>query len=469
MIDLPKPGNYVVRAPQTEAFSQGLIQHWLNSQEETAFKSCLWITTSPQGEVFKFLKPYLGHRAKTPKGLDVVSARSLWKKGEIHGSIRQLCRSLNTLCILKPALVIIEHAWLWFDHQSETLNKRNPMAQMQLLHQWALHAQASVVTVAQGDLPPWSVFADGLADVNEQGNFDFRPWWPTQWGIQTSLWNDPSEMAKLPVHHILDSQRFQGIKQLAQACHNLRFSDNAVQGIHIQTHSELSSLDASVLLRMGADSVLHKNEDPATWLGLPKDTIQEHDPKEVALFENTVLFARDLHEVFMPGQLTLISNQSFATCGLMMLELTKRWSMHCSITRFSLMPHMAAQTALRLANWSKATCVFTATREAVYVLKIWDSEPNESSYSEWLDTCFNEELNNLFSGNIQFIGTEKKTELLADLSEEPEPLSLENLILSDTNQQIRLTELWDDNRNTHEETNRPWLQRMNQLLKGEQA
>ena len=35
MIDLPKPGAYVVRAPHANHFSQGLVQHWLGSQEET--------------------------------------------------------------------------------------------------------------------------------------------------------------------------------------------------------------------------------------------------------------------------------------------------------------------------------------------------------------------------------------------------------------------------------------------------
>ena len=468
MIDLPKPGAYVVRAPHAEDFSKSLVQHWLNSQEETPFKSCLWVTTSAQDDVFKFLEPYLSHRTKTPRGLDVVSARDLWKKGQTRNSVRQLCRSLNTMCFLKPALVIIENALLWFDDQSETLNKRNPMAQMQLLHRWALHAQASVLTIEQGDLPPWSVFADGLADLNAQGHFDFRPWWPTQWGMQTSLWNNPEDMGQLLIHHVLDSERFENIKQLAQTCYHLRFSSNAMQGIHIQTHNELSSLDASVLLRMGADSVLQKNEDPATWLGLPKNKIHAPNLTSQATSHDTVLFARDLHEVFMPGQLTLISNHAFATCGLMMLELTQQWSMHCSITRFSLLPHMAAQTALRLANWSKATCVFTATREAVYVLKIWNFEPDESSYAEWIDSCFNEQLNNLFSGDIQFIGTEKKTELLADLDEEPNPLSIENLMPSDTFEEVRLTELWDENRNI-DETNRPWLRRISQLLKGEQA
>lgn len=468
MIDLPKPGAYVLRAPHAGKFSQGLVQHWLDSQEETSFQSCLWLTTCPQGDVLQLLEPYLGHRGKAPKGLDVVSARDLWKKGEARSSIRQLCQSLDTLCVLKPSLVIIEHAWLWFNQEGEALNNRNPMAHMRLLHRWALHAQASVVAVVQGDLPQWSVFADGLADVNEQGDFEFRPWWPTQWGMQTNLWTDPGEMRQLPVHHVLDSQRFEGLKQLAQACHRLRFADNAAHSIHVQAHGELSSLDASVLLRLGADSVLRNNEDPATWLGLPQNRIHQSNQQDLPKSEDAINFARDLHEVFMPGMLTLVSNPTFATHGSMMLELAQRWSMHSTITRFSLMRHMTAQTALRLANWSLATCVFTATREAIYVLKIWNEEPDESSYRQWLGSCFREELTTLFSGDIQFIGIKKQTELLADLNEELEPLSVEDLMAADPNEPVELAELWDENRDMTG-TNRPWLQRMTQLFNGGHA
>lgn len=468
MIDLPKPGAYVLRAPHAGNFSQGLVQHWLDSQEETSFKACLWLTTSPQGEVRNMLEPYLSHRAKAPKGLDVVSVRDLWRQGRAHTGVRQLCRSLNTLCVLKPSLVIIEHAGLWFNQEGEALNKRNPMAHMRLLHQWAQYAQASVVTVVQGDLPQWSVFADGLADVNEQGDFGFRPWWPTQWGMQTNLWTDPKQMAQLPVHHVLDSQRFDGLKQLAQACHRIRFSDNVASSVHVKAHGELNSLDGSVLLRMGADTVMLNNEDPETWLGLPKNKIQQPNLNNLPDSADASNFARDLHEVFMPGQLTLVPNPTFATHGLMMLDLAQRWSMHSTITRLSLMRHMTAQTALRLANWSRATCVFTATREAIYVFKIWDEEPDETSYRQWLGSCFREELATLFSGDIQFIGMEKQAELLADLNEELEPLSVEDLMAADPNEPVKLAELWDENRDmTH--TNRPWLKRLTQLLSGEQT
>lgn len=463
MIDLPKPGAYVVRAPHANRFSQSLVQHWLDSQEETPFKSCLWLTASPKNEVRSLLEPYLLKRAGAPKGLDVVSVRNLWAKGHAKNGIRQLCRSLNTLCVLKPALVIIEHAELWFDDSKESLDRQNPLAQMRLLHQWAHHAQAHVVTTVQGDLPEWSTFADGLADVSDFGEFEFRPWWPSQWGLQTNLWNDTSELSKLPMHHVLDSTVFGNLKQLAQASHSLRFENDKQHGIHIRTHGEVSAQDASVLLRMGADTVWLHEQNMETWLGL--DTGQVNKPSTHDYLPKTHLntFSRDLHEVFMPGLLTVVANPTFAAQGLMMLQLSKQWSMHCTLTRLSLMRHMTAQTALRLANWSQATCVFTATREAIYLLKMWDSEPDEASYRQWLESCFRESLPVLFSGDIQFLGEETQSELLADLHEELEPLSVLDLMGSDQNESSKLAELWDETPEALNQ-NRPWTQRLNALL-----
>lgn len=465
MIDLPKPGAYVVRAPHAKNFTQGLVQHWLNSQEETPFKACLWLTVSPQQEVLHFLEPYLLKRSQAPKGLDVVSVRNLLHRKNTKTGVRELCRSLNTLCVLQPALVIIENAELWFDRGDEALDQQNPMAQMRLLRQWANYAKAHVVTPVQNDLPSWSVFADGLADVSDLGEFEFRPWWPTEWGLQTNLWTDAESASPTQVHRVLDSQHFGGLKALAQACHALRFGNNTQEGIHVQGHGELNRQDASVLLRIGADTVWLQAENIQTWLGLSERQIKNTQPGDIAHNTPGGNFARDLHEVFTPGLLTVVSNPTFAAQGLMMLELAKRWSVTCSLTRLSLMRHMTAQTALRLANWSQATCMFTATREAIYVMKLWESEPDESTYRNWLESCFRENMAVLFSGDIQFLGEQTQAELLADLFNELESFSVDDLMGSDFNEPVKLAELWDD---APEATNqdRPWMKRMGQLLRG---
>lgn len=465
MIDLPKPGAYVVRAPHAKNFTQGLVQHWLDSQEETPFKACLWLTVSPQKEVREFLEPYLFKRSQAPKGLDVVSVRNLLRQKNVKTGVRDLCRSLDTLCVLQPALVIIENAELWFDCGEETLEHQNPMAQMRLLRQWASYAKAHVVTPVQNELPSWSVFADGLADVNDLGEFEFLPWWPTQWGLQTSLWSNADSASRTQTHRVLDSKTFGGLKELAQACHALRFGGNTLEGVHVKAHGELNRQDASVLLRIGADSVWLQPENMGIWLGVSARQLIATEPADIAGKGITSNFARDLHEVFMPGLLTVVSNPTFAAQGLMLLELAKRWSVNCSITRLSLMQHMTAKTALRLANWSKATCMFTATREAIYVMKLWESEPDESTYRNWLESCFRENMAVLFSGDIQFIGEQTQAELLADLFDELESFSVEDLMGSDYNEPVKLAELWDI---VPEALNneRPWTKRLGGLLGG---
>ena len=121
MIDLPKPGAYVVRTAQANNFSKNLVLNWLGFPAISPMKACLWLTASPNNEVQSLLEPYLLKRADATKGLDVVSVRDMVQKGCPTNSIRQLCRSLNTLSILQPTLVILEHAELWFNNSQEPL------------------------------------------------------------------------------------------------------------------------------------------------------------------------------------------------------------------------------------------------------------------------------------------------------------------------------------------------------------
>lgn len=460
-MDLPKPGAYVVRANQVDTLTRELVQGWLDSQEETPFKACLWLTAAPTQKVRTFLEPFLLQPGGAPKGLDVVSIRKLLEAGGGEEGVRALCRSLNTLCVLQPALVILEHAALWFNDASEPLAQRNQQAQMRLLQQWARYAHAHVVVPVEADLPPWAAFADGLADVSNQGQFEFRPWWPTQWGLQSSLWNEPAQLGKIGAHHLLDSRGYETLSALAAHCHQLRFEEPGQHAVHVQGNGELTSQDASVLLRLGADTVWLNREKVESWLGIGHIQLQRHDKEKPAASTH---FARDLHEVFTPGQLTLLAAPDFSVNGLMLLQLARRWSVHCSITRLSLMRHMTAQTAMRLVNWGDAGAVFTATREAVYLLKLWPSEPAESSYREWLDGCFREKLPVLFSGDIQFIGHDTQVTLLNDLHEELEPLSVEDILASPVEEHIQLAELWNQTGQAGQ-TSRPWAQRLG-LLQG---
>ncbi|HEX4844100.1 MAG TPA: hypothetical protein VFV57_10550 [Limnobacter sp.] len=461
MFDLPKPGVYVVRAPNADACAMAVVEHWLLSQEDTRYKACLWLTGIAQNAVRDMLHPHMRkHRA--PRGLDVISVRDLRKQADDAGGIRTLCRSLDTLRVLDPALVIVEHADLWFQSTSMPLDQRNPMDQLRLLHQWALHANAHVLLPVQQDLPAWGVFADGLADVDALFQFEFRPWWPTAYGLHSSLWNEPESLAAVDVHHVVDAAHCESTGQLARLCHSLRFAEAGPCAIHVLGRHQVSEQDASVLLRLGADTVLHDGAQLSTWVGVPETRLQALSTELMDAYVANRHFARDLHEVFMPGMLTVLPTPEFARQGLMLLKLAKRWHVHCSLARMSLMPHMTARTALKLIDWNVSACVFTASREALYILKLWPSEPDDHTLRDWLEACFREPLAVLFSGDVIFSDAQQE-DLLRDLHEELEPLQVADL-LDDDLQELDLEMLWRDESNAGRE--RPWTTRLTKMIQG---
>ncbi|HEX4916896.1 MAG TPA: hypothetical protein VFV43_03250 [Limnobacter sp.] len=459
MFDLPKPGVYVVRAPHVDGCTMAMVEHWLLSQEETRYKACLWLTAIAQNVVRDLLQTHMRKR-RAPKGLDVISIRELIRRSLDAGGIRALCRSLDTLRVLDPTLVIVEYADLWFKSADMPLDQRNAMDQMRLLHQWALHANAHVLLPVQNDLPTWSVFADGLADVDAIFQFDFRPWWPTAYGLHSSLWNEPDSLPELPVHHVVDADHCESIGQLARLCHSLRFSEPGSSAIHVLGRHKVNEQDASVLLRLGADTVLTDGTQLSSWVGVPETRLQALDTGLMPPHIANPHFARDLHEVFMPGMLTVLPMPEFSRQGLMLLKLAKRWHVHCSLARLSLMPHMTARTALKLINWNASACAFTASREALYAIKLWPLPPSDQDFRDWLEACFREPLAVLFSGDVVFSDAQQE-DLLHDLHEELEPLQITDL-LDDDLQEPDLEALWGDE--SHATQERPWTNRLNTFV-----
>lgn len=98
-------------------------------------------------------------------------------------------------------------------------------------------------------------------------------------------------------------------------------------------------------------------------------------------------------------------------------------------------------------------------------MRLWEQEPDETHYRQWLESCFRENMAVLFSGDIQFMSENTQRDLLADLHEELEPLSVQELMGEDFNESDQLAELWD---NTPDALNldRPWMKRMGRLLDG---
>lgn len=465
MIDLAKPGTYVVKADSAREFAHTLIQDWLESQGGSKFKGCLWLTTRSQHEVREIIQPHLGKPHPFLKGLDVVSSRAMLKQGDNKATVRQLCRALESLTVLKPVLIVLEEPNIWFNNADDSIDQRNALSHMRILNRWANHAKACVVASVENEAPRWAVFADGYADVSQNGAFEYRPWWPTTWGIQTDLWNTGEDLQALTTHHLVQTQHCESLKDVARICHHLRFGTQSQAGIHVQADKDLSMQDASVLLRLGADSVsLDPDSTQSPTRNMAPEHIQTFTPGHSLAFDMDSKFGQDLHEVFMPGMLTILNNQVFSREGLMLLTLAEHWQMHLSLTRLSLLPHMSAQTALRLCNWTEGTCVFTATREAVYAMKLWVQPPTDKAYDEWLGNCFRENIHVLFSGEIQFTGQAQQAALFQDLHNEMEPIQVNELPENEINAPDALTDVWVENPLIRDPA-RPWMQRFHGLIK----
>ncbi|WP_370260856.1 hypothetical protein [Limnobacter sp.] len=462
MFDLPKAGVYVVRANQAETCATRMVEHWLRTRKQERFKSCLWMSASPQHTLRAVLEPHLSSRRRAPKGLDVVSVRQLLKHPQHDAGVRTLCRSLDTLLVLKPALVIIERADLWFNNPDLPVEQRNPLEQMRLLHQWARYANAHVLLPVEGELPNWGVFADGLADVSDALELEFRPWWPSAHALQSDLWNEPGSLPALTNHKVVDLRLCPSLGAVARLCHSLRFEHAGPLGVHVVGAEGLNSRDASVLLRMGADTVLPNEQDLPECTGVPTAQLQHLDSELVEQQHTSDYFAKDLHEVFMPGMVRVLPAPLFARQGFMLLTLATHWDVHCTVTRLSLMPHMTAKTALKLADWANSACVYTATREALYSIKLWPSVPDEATYRAWLESCFREALPALFSGDVLFEGVQRDA-LLRDLHEELEPLNV-GALLDDDLQEADLEVIWGNESDAV--AARPWSARLDALLKG---
>ncbi|HEY1059914.1 MAG TPA: hypothetical protein VGE55_14405 [Limnobacter sp.] len=454
MIQNTDAGVYAIRSANAQGTAQGMVQGWLRQDPDFgAIRGCLWMTASPQGRVRSFLQPYLQKRSSAPKGLDVVSVRHLLAREGGEEGVKQLCRSLNSLVVLKPGLVILEHPDLWFDHGDAELSALNPLFQMRLMQRWARYAHCKVLLCIEGEIPHWCAFADGLAELDERGEPEFLPWWPVGKGaFQSALWNPNEHTAELACV-VVREQDCGSLQQLGHTVHSARFNADSPLRILVQLNNPDTLTDASVLLRLGADEVTL----PAQANNLQPVTGAVMTP---ALIDDTQgsLFSRDLHEIFMPGQLSLLSNHAFARLGLMMLGVASHWDMQCTITRLSLQGHITAQTAMKLVNFGEAACMFTATREAIYLMKLWSQTPTDTHLSEWLDQCFRERIPVIASGHVHVVDATSQADLLADLEGELEPIAPEMLMTDALNTPEQLAEVWSDTNNIH--NNRPWGQRM---------
>jgi hypothetical protein len=449
MLTLPRPGVYAIRSEHAQRLAQTTVDTWLNAQEARTTPACLWLTSRSEADIHRALKLHLRLGGPHIKGLDVVSTRPLSTQGKNPSGIRQLCRALNSLIVLQPALVVIEHAELWFDHGHEPLEHRSTHAQMALLQRWAHYANAHIILPITNPLPAWCVFANGLADADPSGRITFSAWWPTPTGLTTALWNTPSPTPTPRIE--LHSTHFATRRDLAAHIHRLRYGSQHPVEIHLHVPHTLHQQDCAILLRLGADTLQFEHAAPSTHATHSGIEPLEH-------------FAKDLHELFMPGQLNVLSASDFAAQSMMMRHFSAHWGLQCSLTRLPLLPHVTALAALRLINFDRASCMFTATHDSVYALKLWQHAPTENHIRQELAHSFHDQLQSLFSGDYHSTDPQEQHTLLHTLDQTPNPISMAQLHEEPRFEDpAQLTDVWPEYA-PNTPTQRPWLARLNTLL-----
>jgi hypothetical protein len=457
MLSFECPGVYVVRAHSADQFAQSTVEAWLNTNGLSPYTSCLWLTARPQNDIQTSLRFYLDQKnAPHLKGLNVVSIRPLFTHGGGPEGIRQLCRALNSMIVLKPALVVIEHADLWFDQGNEPLEHSHPFADMALLQRWAKHANAHIVLPCSENLAPWSVFASGLTSLNESGHMEFSPWWRKARGFVSQLWNHtPATQHGLLLH----AKQFASPKHLAIRVHRLRNTHPSDYDIQVRTQGEIHEHDAPALLRLGADAVhLEDPRQPHIQTQTPHRELTSEAPLEH--------FAQDLHEALMPGQLTLHGNVQFATYCTMMRQLGEHWGMHSSLTRLSLLPHISPIVAVRLINFGISAGLFTLHNDSLYAFKWWATPPSDEQVLKWLKSSFHDALSSAFAGDIHILNTEGQDTMLSTLYNNPTLLPLDTLRNQGFEAPAPLSDLWTE-LSTHTTAPRPWTKRLNTWLSQE--
>lgn len=452
MLSFECPGVYVVRAHHADQFAQSTVEAWLTTNGLSPYKSCLWLTARPEHEIQSSLRFHLEQK-HTPhlKGLDVVSIRPLLTHGGGPEGIRQLCRALNSLIVLKPALVVIEHADLWFDHGDEPLEHKHPFAEMSLFQRWAQHAKAHVVLPCPDNLAPWTVFASGLTDLNESGHMAFSPWWRKARGLVSQLWNN----APATQHGVLlHAKQFASPKQLAIRIHRLRNTYPSDFDIQVRTLGTLNEQDASLLLRLGADAVHLEDSRQTQTKAMPQEPLSEPALEH---------FAQDLHEALMPGQLTIHGNIQFASYCTMMRQLGQHWGMHSSLTRLCLLPHVSPMAAVRLINFGVSAGLFTLNNDSLYAFKWWAEPPSDAHILRWLELSFHDTLSSAFAGDIHILDLQGQDAMLNELHNNPTLLPLDTLRNQGFEAPAPLADLWTD-LSTHTSAPRPWTERLNTWL-----
>lgn len=452
------PGVYTLRTTSATGLALNLSSFWLLGEQFQKFKSVLWISLEAGTVLHPQVLPLLESATVHPRGFNLLSIKASVESQQISGGSDHFTDMLSSLLVFKPSLILVEGLDHWLGAASEPLIKRNPILQTRYLRKWCRDTHTSVVSIVDGELPIWSGFCDGLADVSVEGTLLYESWWNEGGSFASSLWNKADYTHTPENTRTLKNTDFAHVGVLAKAIYQHRFVDGDERFLRVETSSPQVYSKAPVLIRLGADQV-KMVINPQTTGTVAGNPFADQSPEVEASFTNT------LHETFTPGQLTAVPTEQFATHGLMLLDLSRTWGVRCSLSRMSLMPHINATQAGKMLDLGNLQSCVTITAEAFYFFRFWPSEPQEDALYQWMLSCFQTPIQSLFVGQVHYTEDLQILSVLRDISLQKEAVTLAELDLS-WELAPDISKLWQEGNLAQEQ--RPWLQRMRKLLKLEE-
>lgn len=452
------PGVYTLRTSLATDLALNLSSFWLLGEQFQRFKSVLWISLEAKEVLYPQVLPLLETTVAHPRGFNLLSIKYSVDNQKIRGGSDHFTDMLSSLLVFNPSLILVEGLDHWLGASSEPLLKQNPILQTRYLRKWCRETNTSVVSITDGELPIWSGFCDGLADVSVEGTLLSESWWNEGPAFVSTLWNGKDYPHTPENTRTLRNTDFSNVGVLAKAIYQHRFVAGDDRFLRVETSSPQVYSKAPVLIRLGADQVsMAPAEQPKTAASV--EPLTQLTPELEASFTNT------LHETFTPGQLTAVSTQQFAIHGLMLLDLSRTWGVHCSLSRMSLMPHINATQAGKMLDLGNLQSCVTITAEAFYFFRFWPAEPQEEAMNQWLISCFQTPIQSLFVGQVHYTDERQVLSVLRDISLQEEAVTLIDLDLS-WEAAPDISNIWHEGNLT--ESQRPWLPRLRKLLKLEE-
>lgn len=450
------PGIYCVRTEKPAELVLNTIPKWAQYSTLADIKGFCWLTSTADQTLVDELGPLIHHRGRRLKGLDVISMSNRPSVGQV----RDLVKLLDSACPLRPGVVWIENLEQWLSDQGWAIFRMDSLQQIRFLSRWCEKRKVTIIGLIEKDLPVWSSFANGLADMDGNGEVLFCPWWQKDWGYSGSLWNS-SPLPSIEKHYVVEPAHFKGVEELSRAIFNFRLHATEEFGLHVFTGQLPATLHAPALLLLGADTVFENHKDWERENGIDLKRCEALKPEMCKAEDGDSEFGLVLQEIFAPGQLKYLDSVSFANQCLMLANQTRDWGVHCTLTRLSILRHVSASQAARLTDNLNLNACGLATAEAVYLFRLWEEPPTPEQMEAWLEAAFSVPMASLFAGISHYQQLDALRTILESLHDYKAAVVAQDIEDNYMDNASALTDIWESE--TGQSAQRPWLARLSSL------